>query len=73
MLFLRPAGAGVRSAVFTFCPLKGVRMPSMADDVATERTTVRSRVAGLRRYGLASARRVLMAGVYLVERRVGQA
>ena len=34
--------------------LKGARMPSMAEDVATDLTTVRSRVAGFRRYRFAA-------------------
>jgi hypothetical protein len=34
--------------------LNGARMPSMAEEVATDLTTVRSRIAGFRRYRLAT-------------------
>jgi hypothetical protein len=34
--------------------LKGARMPSIAEDVATDLTTVRSRIAEFRRYRLAA-------------------
>lgn len=41
----------IGDAGFTSLPvfaLKGARIPSMADDVATERNTLRSRVTGSR-------------------------
>lgn len=44
--------------------LNGARMPSIAEDVATDRRTLLSRAAGLRRYRLVSERRELMAQVY---------
>ena len=39
---------------------KGARMPSIAEDVATDLSTVRARIAGSRRYGLATVSFELM-------------
>lgn len=49
--------------------LNGARMPSMADEVATFRTTLRSRAAGSRRYRLVDESFELMAAFYQVENR----
>lgn len=48
---------------FCVC-LNGARIPSMADDVATDLNTLRLRAAELRRYGLLVERVELMAAVY---------
>ncbi len=48
------------SAVF----LNGARMPSMAEEVATDLSTLRRRCAGSRRWGLAEAREEDMSGLY---------
>lgn len=44
--------------------LNGARMPSMAEDVATFLSTLRSRSAGSRRYRLAEESLELMAELY---------
>ena len=44
--------------------LNGARMPSMAEEVATLRTTARSRNAGSRRYRLVEESFELMIGLY---------
>lgn len=51
--------------------LKGARMPSMADDVETDATTVRSRTFGSRRYGLAEVSFEPMDEVYIALERPG--
>lgn len=51
--------------------LKGARMPSMADDVETDATTVRSRIFGSRRYGLAEVSFEPMDEVYIAIERLG--
>ena len=50
--------------------LNGARMPSMADEVATFRTTVRSRTAGSRRYRLVEESFELMPALYQPESRL---
>lgn len=47
-----PFGARRLPLALNAC-LKGARMPSMADEVETDATKVRSRTFGSRRYGLA--------------------
>lgn len=45
--------AGLRVSVSASFPdLNGARMPSMAEELATERRTARSRCTGSRRWGL---------------------
>ena len=44
--------------------LNGARMPSMAEDVATDRSTVRLRTAGSRRYRLVEESFELMAELW---------
>lgn len=55
---------GARRLTLKAC-LKGARMPSMADDVETDVTTVRSRIFGSRRYGLAEVSFEPMDEVYI--------
>lgn len=43
--------------------LKGARIPSMADEVETDVSTIRSRILGSRRYGLAEVSFESMDGV----------
>lgn len=63
MLRLFSADAAGLPDAFACC-LNGAWMPSMADDVLTDRNTLRLRATGLRKYGLVAERRSLMRGVY---------
>lgn len=60
----RPLGARRLPLALDAC-LKGARMPSMADEVETDATTVRSRTFGSRRYGLAEVSFEPMDEVYM--------
>jgi hypothetical protein len=66
----RPLGARRLPLALDAC-LKGARMPSMADEVETEATTVRSRTFGSRRYGLAEVSFEPMDEVYIALERPG--
>ena len=60
----RPLGARRLPLALNAC-LKGASMPSMADEVETDATTVCSRTFGSRRYGLAEVSFESMDEVYV--------
>lgn len=66
----RPLGTRGLPLALDAC-LKGARMPSMADEVETEATTVRSRTFGSRKYGLAEVSFKPMDEVYIALERPG--
>ncbi len=66
----RPLGTRGLPLALNVC-LKGARMPSMADEVETDATTVRSRTFGSRRYGLAEVSFKPMDEVYIALERPG--